>query len=184
MNAPRMHHDDLRALMAALIYGQGLQLIQGAQWQNVNDYRQTVNDVDQIFAALAPAPDPTADLCAARDAGYQDGYRAGHDHGLNARATSDVRRVDQLESEVHGYELDLARVLQERDAARIEAKAAKEQGAQEERERITRLFANGCTLPPGLEHKMPPVMLADFDPTTRTFKLGALFLRKVLGTEP
>lgn len=50
----RLHPQDLRAFMAAMIYGQGLQLIQGVQWQNVNDYRQTALDVDALLAELEP----------------------------------------------------------------------------------------------------------------------------------
>ncbi len=54
----RMHPQDLRAMMAAHIYGQGLQLIAGAQWQNVNDHRQTVADVDALLAELEATEKP------------------------------------------------------------------------------------------------------------------------------
>ena len=54
----RLHPQDLRAMMAAHIYGQGLQLIAGAQWQNVNDHRQTVYDVDALLAELESTEKP------------------------------------------------------------------------------------------------------------------------------
>ena len=66
----RMHPEDLRALVAAHIYGLGVHLIQGQQWQNVNDYHQTVLDADALLVELARTANPEPDsprLHACRD---------------------------------------------------------------------------------------------------------------------
>jgi hypothetical protein len=145
----RMHPDDLRALMAAHIYGQGLQLILGQQWQNVNNYAQTVRDADALLTELdrtAPKAEPGGvsisipegatyvqlfSGCDERPAGIyisEDEWQ-----GIRARTTGAEARVLELEThvrnlagrlaEAHGVVHHQAETIQHMEGHLAEAQA-------------------------------------------------------------